>query len=67
MKKPSALAFIKQRLAERADSEHGQAIVRIVLVSITVMYFFSDFFAANIDDIDQLQLARLLVLLSFAA
>lgn len=61
-----ALARLEQRLADRNDSEHGQALVRIVIVSIIFVYFFSDFFAARVDE-DSLHSARLLVLLSIAA
>lgn len=58
-----ALTFLKQRLADRTDSEHGQAIVRIVIVSIVLVYFFSEFFAARVDG-GSLQSARSAVLLS---
>lgn len=67
MKKPASLTLIKQRLAERTDSEHGQAIVRLAIVLIVLIYFFSDFFAVNTDDINRVQLARSLVLVSFVA
>lgn len=43
------LTPIRQRLKNRPDSEHGQAIVRLALVSIVFVYFFSGFFAARVD------------------
>ena len=43
------LQSVKQRLAARTDSEHGQAIVRLVLVSIVFVYFFTDYFASRVD------------------
>ena len=61
----SALASIKQRLADRTDSEHGQALVRIAIVSIIVAYFYSGYFASKVDDA-HLQSARLLVLASIS-
>ncbi len=41
--------FVKQRLATRKDSEHGQALVRIALVFIVFVYFFTDYFASRVD------------------
>ena len=64
MKELTPLASLRQRLADRTDSEHGQAIVRLVIVSIVAVYFTSDFFAANVEDIVRLRLARLLIQLS---
>lgn len=40
---------VKQRLAMRKDSEHGQALVRVALVSIVFVYFFTDYFASRVD------------------
>ena len=48
---------MRARLADRKDSEHGQALVRIAIVSIVLVYFFSPFFAARADATD-LQSAR---------
>lgn len=59
----AVLTTLRQRLSERTDSEHGQAIVRIVIVSIVLAYFFSGYFASRVDE-SSLQWARLLVLAS---
>lgn len=56
---PGPLEFLKQRLAARPDSEHGQALIRLAFVSIVFVYFFTDFFAGRVDDA-ALQGARLL-------
>ena len=65
--RPTLFVSLKHRLANRADSEHGQAIVRLVIASIVAAYFFSDFFSASIESTDRLQLARSIVLLTLAA
>ena len=57
------LTTIKQRLVNRTDSEHGQAIVRLALVSIVFVYFFSGFFAARVDEAS-LRSAHLLAAIS---
>lgn len=58
-----ALVSLQQRLANRPDSEHGQAIVRLAIVSIVLVYFFSDLFASRVDDVG-LKMARLSVVIS---
>ena len=58
-----ALVSLKHRLANRPDSEHGQAIVRLAIVSIVLVYFFSDFFESRVDEAS-LTLARMIVSLS---
>ncbi len=55
--------FVKQRLAARKDSEHGQALVRVALVSIVFVYFFTDYFASRVDA-EALASARWLVSIS---
>jgi len=55
------LETLKQRLAHRGDSEHGQAIVRLVLVSLVAVYFSTDLFSSSVGDDDRMQLAHLLV------
>ena len=60
-----ALETVKQRLAARTDSEHGQAIVRLALVSIVFIYFHTGYFASRVDDV-ALQSARLLALISIS-
>lgn len=54
---------MEQRLGDRADSEHGQAIVRIAIVSMVFVYFFSDFFASRVDE-SALQSAHMLAAIS---
>ncbi|MDJ0908764.1 MAG: diguanylate cyclase [Woeseiaceae bacterium] len=56
---------MRARLADRKDSEHGQALVRIVIVSIVVLYSFSSYFAARVDDAG-LQATRLVALMSIS-
>ena len=60
-----ALASARQRLGSRADSEHGQAILRIVLILVVVAYFFTDYFAARVTG-DSLRAAKHLVITSTA-
>ena len=60
-----ALTFIGQRLSGRTDSEHGQSIVRIAIVSIVLAYFYSDLYASRVDE-TALLLARSIVLLSIS-
>ncbi len=35
---PATLAWIRQRLANRPDSEHGQAIVRLAIAVLILIY-----------------------------
>lgn len=58
---------VKTRLAERSDSEHGQAIVRLVIVAIILAYFCSDFFLDYVGDGARARQARWLATLSFVA
>lgn len=44
----SLLASLKSRLANRPDSEHQQAIVRLVIVSLFVIYLFSLYSIAGV-------------------
>lgn len=57
------LAYLKQRLSGRADSEHGQALVRIAIVSIVFAYFFTDYFASHVDE-TSLRWTRYLIVIS---
>lgn len=54
---------VRQRLASRTDSEHGQAIVRIAIVSVVAVYFFTAYFSARVDE-EGVRSARLLALIS---
>ncbi len=56
---------LRARLADRKDSEHGQALVRIVIVSIVLIYSFTSYFAARVDE-PGLQAARLVAILSIS-
>ena len=60
-----ALQFVRKRLAARTDSEHGQALVRLALVSIVFIYFFTAYFASRVDEA-ALHAARLLALVSIS-
>ncbi len=62
----SALKTVRKRLAARTDSEHGQALVRIALVSIVFVYFFTGYFASKVDE-TALQFARLLAFASITS
>ena len=59
------LKFVKKRLAARTDSEHGQALVRVALVSIVAVYFFTAFFESRVGEA-ALQSARLLTFVALA-
>ncbi len=61
----NVLDFVRRRLAARTDSEHGQALVRLAIVSIVFVYFYSDYFAARVDQA-ALQSTRLIVMVSLA-
>ena len=58
------LEFLRQRLADRADSEHGQSLVRIAFVSIVLVYFQTDYFVSRVDEVS-LIVARVIVAISF--
>ena len=60
-----ALQTVKQRLAARTDSEHGQALVRLALVAIVFTYFHTGYFASRVDEIG-LYSARVLALVSIS-
>ena len=60
-----ALDYVRQQLSDRADSEHGQALVRLAIVSIVLVYFFTDLFASRVEE-DALRSARLLALVSIS-
>lgn len=60
----SLFDFLRQRLASRSDSEHGQAILRIVIVSIIAVYLISDYFSSNVSDLSRLRWVHLTIELS---
>lgn len=59
------LTWVRQRLAGRADSEHGQSLVRIAFVSIVLVYFYTEYFVSRVDP-TSLFVARVIVAASFA-
>ncbi len=59
----NVLVTLRQRLATRTDSEHGQALVRLAIVSIVLAYFSTGYFASRVDP-SALQAARTLALAS---
>lgn len=61
---PTPLTFVRKRLAGRADSEHGQSLVRILFVSIVLVYFYTDYFVSRVDP-TSLFVARVIVAVSF--
>ena len=61
----NVLKFVQERLATRTDSEHGQALVRIAIVSIVVLYFFSGYFASRVSE-EALFAARMAVSISIS-
>ena len=63
MEASTVLGRVRQRLANRTDSEHSQALVRIAIVFVVSAYFFSDYFTARVDP-DGVRSAQLLVLTS---
>ena len=58
------LTALRQRTAERTDSEHGQAGVRLAIVGVVLTYFFTGFFLEYVGDASRVRLSRLLILLS---
>jgi len=57
------LEFLRQRLADRADSEHGQSLVRIAFVSIVFVYFYTNYFVSRVDEVSLIG-ARVIVAIS---
>ena len=51
--------FIKKRLSNRPDSEHEQALIRLVIGLLIFSYFFSTFFSEWVSNSDSLSWARL--------
>ena len=61
-----AINAFRKRLSEREDAEHLQVAIRIAIVSVAMVYFFSDYFAAGADSAANVYLARWAVSISFA-
>lgn len=61
----TAIRFLRQRLANRADAEHIQAAIRIAIVSAAMVYFHSDYFAANSNNEEHVTLAHWAVSIAF--
>jgi len=57
------LKIVRQRLAARTDSEHGQSLVRIAFVSIVLVYFYTDYFVSRVDELSPI-VARVIVAIS---
>ncbi|MGB5345775.1 MAG: GGDEF domain-containing protein [Woeseia sp.] len=51
--------FVSSRLSERADQEHVQSVIRLLIVGVAVFYFFSDYFANGAANQDYVQYARI--------
>ncbi len=66
MSRSTLLTAFRKRTAERTDSEHGQAGVRLAIVGVVLTYFFSGFFPEYVGDASRVRLSRLLILLSLA-
>jgi two-component system sensor histidine kinase RpfC len=47
---PEPLSWLKQRLSNRADSEHGQALVRIALITLILGYVLLPSSRAGLDE-----------------
>lgn len=58
--------FLRQRLVNRADEEHIQASIRIVIVFVAVVYFHSDYFATSSTNTLYVTLAQWAVSIAFA-
>ena len=57
------VSFVRERLARRPDSEHEQALIRIVIVSMIFGYFHTGYFASDLSA-TSLQTSRFLAGLS---
>ncbi|MCP4406905.1 MAG: response regulator [Gammaproteobacteria bacterium] len=54
---------ITQRLKNRPDSEHEQAILRVVIVFLVLMYFFSPTYISGIAEINRLLHTQIVIVL----
>ncbi len=57
------LSRLKQRLSGREDSEHEQAIIRLVAGLIVLSYFFSSLYSNRVDNVAIVWHARLICIL----
>lgn len=60
------IRFVWRRLENRSDAEHIQAAIRISIVSVAMVYFHSDYFAARSDNAANVAIAHWAVSLVFA-
>ena len=65
MKSIDAIQYLRHRLSNRADTEHTQIVIRTVIVSLAMLYFFSDFFAIVSSDPANVVSARWAVSIAF--
>ena len=61
-----AVRWLRHRIVNRSDAEHIQMAIRVVIVTIAMFYFHSDFFAGIASNADFASLARWAVSTSFA-
>lgn len=57
--------FLRRRFTHRADAEHVQVAIRLAIVSTAMVYFNSNYFAANADNAEYAMLARWAVAIAF--
>lgn len=62
----SPLDAVREWLANRPDEEHKQVIIRFAIVSVAIVYFFSDWFASNSGNADYVRMARWSVSIAYA-
>jgi len=61
----TAIRLLRQRIANRTDAEHIQAAIRIAIVSTAMVYFHSDYFAADANSAEYVTLAHWAVSIAF--
>lgn len=54
----SFIESIRSRLSNRPDAEHVQSMIRLVIVSLAIGYFFSDYFALATNNAEYVTPAR---------
>lgn len=59
------ILFVKQRFEHRPDAEHIQVLIRLGIVSTSMVYFHSAFFANNAANAEYVLLARWAVSIAF--
>ena len=58
--------FVRSRTTDRGDTEHVQIAIRLIVVSVAVLYFFSGYFEQSAPNAEYVSYVRWLVSIVFA-